>query len=226
MIEFAFFKERDKDDSFTIGQAIRGIIRTEFSHYLPQNILTQLQAGTVLALVPAYDVSDKLLKKILAKITQLTEKDCATRLVVGVGNSTGYLEDVRVSRNEAATAIKLANMSGREESVFFYKDQGIYTMISKITDSRFLDEFVEKNIGKLLRADEVNQGNLCETLEKYINHNCNAKDTAEAMYIHRNTLNYRLRKIQEILGRQINDIDTCLLLKLAFMIRNYRNMQR
>jgi sugar diacid utilization regulator len=226
VIEFAFFKERDKDDSFTIGQAIRGIIRTEFSHYLPQNILTQLQAGTVLALVPAYDVSDKLLKKILAKITQLTEKDCATRLVVGVGNSTGYLEDVRVSRNEAATAIKLANMSGREESVFFYKDQGIYTMISKITDSRFLDEFVEKNIGKLLRADEVNQGNLCETLEKYINHNCNAKDTAEAMYIHRNTLNYRLRKIQEILGRQINDIDTCLLLKLAFMIRNYRNMQR
>ncbi|MEI3216986.1 MAG: hypothetical protein V8S23_05295 [Lachnospiraceae bacterium] len=102
-----------------MGQAIRGIIRTEFSHYLSQNILTQLQAGTVLALVPAYDVSDKLLKKILAKITQLTEKDCATRLVVGVGNSTGYLEDVRVSRNEAATAIKLANMSGREEYGLF-----------------------------------------------------------------------------------------------------------
>lgn len=153
MIEFAFFKERDKDDSFTIGPSDTWdhsyrVFTLSASKYIDA-VAGRYGLGTC---APAYDVSDKLLKKILAKITQLTEKDCATGWFVGVGNSTGYLEDVRVSRNEAATAIKLANMSGREESVFFYKDQGIYTVISKITDSRFLDEFVEKNIGKLLRA--------------------------------------------------------------------------
>ena len=52
------------------------------------------------------------------------------------------------------------------------------------------------------------------------------KYTAESMYIHRNTLNYRLNKIQEILGREFDDIESCLTLKLAFMIRNYRKMRR
>ena len=99
-------------------------------------------------------------------------------------------------------------------------------MISKVADSKFLDTFVQKNIGKLIRADEVNKSNLCETLEMYINHNCNAKETAESMFIHRNTLNYRLGKIQEILGNKCNDMESCLTLKLAFMIWHYRKMKQ
>lgn len=226
VIEFAFLKEQDKDDSFAVGQAIRRIIHTEFARYLSQNILTRLQAGTVLALVPAGDISEERLKEILFRIVKMVRQECATGLVVGVGNSTGYLEDVNLSRNEASTAIRVADLSGQQEAVFFYKDQGIYTLLSKITDSKFLDAFVEKHIGKLIRADEVNKSNLCETLETYINHNCNAKETAESMYIHRNTLNYRLGKIQEILGNKCNDMDSCLTLKLAFMIRHYRKMKQ
>lgn len=226
VIEFAFLKEQDKDDSFAVGQAIRRIIHTEFARYLSQNILTRLQAGTVLALVPAGDISEERLKEILFRIVKMVRQECATGLVIGVGNSTGYLEDVNLSRNEASTAIRVADLSGQQEAVFFYKDQGIYTLLSKITDSKFLDAFVEKHIGKLIRADEVNKSNLCETLETYINHNCNAKETAESMYIHRNTLNYRLGKIQEILGNKCNDMDSCLTLKLAFMIRHYRKMKQ
>lgn len=226
VIEFAFLKEQDKDDSFAVGQAIRRIIHTEFARYLSQNILTRLQAGTVLALVPAGDITEERLKEILVRIVKMVRQECATGLVVGVGNSTGYLEDVNLSRNEASTAIRVADLSGQQEAVFFYKDQGIYTLLSKITDSKFLDAFVEKHIGKLIRADEVNKSNLCETLETYINHNCNAKETAESMYIHRNTLNYRLGKTQEILGNKCNDMDSCLTLKLAFMIRHYRKMKQ
>lgn len=133
---------------------------------------------------------------------------------------------MKLSRNEASAAIKVANISKADEHIYFYKDQGLYTLISKIADDKFLDEFVEKNIGKLIHADEVNDGNLCDTLENYLNHNCNVKYTAESMYIHRNTLNYRLNKIQEILGREFDDIESCLTLKLAFMIRNYRKMRR
>ena len=226
MIEFAFHKEQDKDDSFAVGQAIRGIIHTEFARYLSQNILTRLQAGTVLALVPAGDIPEERLREILIRIVKVVRQECATELVIGVGNSTGYLEDVTLSRNEASTAIRVADLSGQSEAVYFYKDQGIYTLLSKITDSKFLDAFVEKNIGKLIRADEVNKSNLCETLEAYIDHNCNAKETAESLYIHRNTLNYRLGKIQEILGDRCNDMDRCLTLKLAFMIRHYRKMKQ
>ena len=102
-------------------------------------------------------------------------------------------------------------------------EQGVYTLISKITDEKFLDEFVDKNIGKLIDADEINNGNLCETLESFLNHNCNVKETAESLIIHRNTLNYRLNKIRELLCVDFDNLDTCLMLKLAFMIRNYRS---
>ena len=117
-----------------------------------------------------------------------------------------YLEDVKSSRREAAEAVKVASVSDTEERIFFYKEQGIYTFISKVTDSRFLDDYVVKNIGKLIDADEINNGSLCETLESFLNHNCN----------------YRLNKIRELLGVDFENMDTCLELKLAFMIRSYR----
>ena len=226
VIEFAYHNDRQShhDDSLTAGQAVRRIINTEFSYYLSENILVQLQTGTVLALVPSVKISDEKLKEILGRIVDVAKNQYHTELYVGVGNSTGYLEDVRVSRNEAAAAIKVADISKADNHIYFYRDQGLYTLISKITDDKFLDEFVEKNIGKLIRADEVNDGNLCETLENYLNHNCNVKYTAECMYIHRNTLNYRLDKIQEILGKEFDDLESCLTLKLAFMIRNYHNV--
>ena len=226
VIEFAYHNDRQShhDDSLTAGQAVRRIINTEFSYYLSENILVQLQTGTVLALVPSVKISDEKLKEILGRIVDVAKNQYHTELYVGVGNSTGYLEDVRVSRNEAAAAIKVADISKADNHIYFYRDQGLYTLISKITDDKFLDEFVEKNIGKLIHADEVNDGNLCETLENYLNHNCNVKYTAECMYIHRNTLNYRLDKIQEILGKEFDDLESCLTLKLAFMIRNYHNV--
>ena len=77
---------------------------------------------------------------------------------------------------------------------------------------------MEEKIGKLLQADELNDGNLSETLENYLNCSCNAKKTAEEMFLHRNTLNYRLKKIREILGCDLENLDTCLELKMAFLI--------
>ena len=60
-------------------------------------------------------------------------------------------------------------------------------------DTRVLDEYVGIQLGNLFRYDEINTGNLCETLENYLAHNCNAKKTAETMFLHRNTMNYRLK---------------------------------
>ena len=60
---------------------------------------------------------------------------------------------------------------------------------------------------------------LIETLECYINHNCDIKQTAEGMYLHRNTLRYRINKIEELLQVDINDIQTVINFAVAFKIR-------
>ena len=95
-------------------------------------------------------------------------------------------------------------------------------MLTHVDDSRILDTYVEEHLGKLMRADELNDGSLSETLENYLNCSCNAKKTAEEMFLHRNTLNYRLKKIREILGCELENLDTCLELRLAFLIDKYR----
>lgn len=233
VVEFAFYlKEKENhrpaeriEDSLAVSEAVRNIINEEFSKHLSQNILTLSQTGSVLALIPAVKLGVEEFKNILLKITGRAKKQCKTDITVGVGNEVSSLEDVRLSRNEASQAVRIADISDTGEAIIFYKDQGLYTLISHIPDGKFLDEFVEKNIGKLIQADKMNDGSLCESLERYLDHNCNVKSTAEALFIHRNTLNYRLNKIWEILGRECNDIDSCMTLRLAFMIRHLREVR-
>lgn len=217
VVEFAFEK-------LELGEQIRHAIEREVAFYLPEKLLFLLQTGSVLALLPEERLKD--FKMVLKEIVQKVQRNYDRSLRAGVGNAFEYLEEIRLSRKQAAVALKIAAGCELKDSVFFYKDQGLYTFISQISDGRYLDDFVENQLGKLIRADSVNGGNLFETLECYLNHNCNGKATAEAMFLHRNTLNYRLNKIRELLDNPMDDLDNYLMLKLAFCIWNYRNWKK
>lgn len=223
--EFAF-KDMGEDfegDSLAIGQSIRRIIKSEFSLHIKEDVLILPQTGSILVLIPVTSLKDEQIREIVTRVIDRAQSEYGTMIYVGIGSSTDYLEDVRNSRNEAATAIKAASVTEMDSHILFFKDLGIYTIISHVDDEKVLDAYVEKNIGKLIQADSVGCGNLCETLECYLNHGCNAKKTAEFMFIHRNTLNYRLKKISEILDCDFENLDNCLRLKLSFMILKYRN---
>ena len=225
--EFAFASENgesgwENDDSLAAGRNVKRMIRAEFSRYIKQDILILPQAGSILALIPDKDAEESHIKEIFARIVDRAQREYGITLRIGVGNSKVYLDEVKKSRNEASTALRAAEVSGLKGQIFFYRDQGIYTLLSHVDDTRILDTYVEEKLGKLLQADELNDGNLSETLENYLNCSCNVKKTAEEMFLHRNTLNYRLKKIREILGWNLENLDTCLELKLAFLIRRYR----
>lgn len=225
--EFAFASGNtesgwENEDSLTTGRNVKRVICTEFSSYIKQDILILPQAGSILALLPDREAEDSNIKEIFARIVDRTQREYGIELRIGAGNSRAYLDEVKDSRNEASSALRAAEVSGLKGQIFFYRDQGIYTLLSHVDDSRILDTYMEEKIGKLLQADELNDGNLSETLENYLNCSCNAKKTAEEMFLHRNTLNYRLKKIREILGCDLENLDTCLELKMAFLIRRYR----
>ena len=225
--EFAFVsgnteKVWENGDFLTAWRNVKRMIRTKLSIYIKQDILILPQAGSLLALIPDRENGEHNIKEIFSRIVERAQREYDTDLRIGAGNSKAYLDEVKISRNEAASALRAAEVSGMKGQLFFYRDQGIYTLISHVDDSRILDTYVEEKIGKLLQADELNDGNLSETLENYLNCGCNAKKTAEEMFLHRNTLNYRLKKIREILGCDLENLDTCLELKMAFLISRYR----
>ena len=228
--EFAFASENgesgwENDDSLAAGRNVKSMIRAEFSRYIKQDILILPQAGSILALIPDKDAEESHIKEIFVRIVDRTQREYRINLMIGVGNSRAYLDEVKNSRNEASAALRAAEVSGLKGQIFFYRDQGIYTLISHVDDSRILDAYVNEKIGKLLQVDELNDGNLHETLENYLKCSCNAKKTAEAMFLHRNTLNYRLKKIREILSCDLENLDTCLEMKMAFLISRYRNRE-
>lgn len=225
--EFAFASGNaesgwENDDSLAAGRNVKRMIRAEFSTYIKKDILILPQAGSILALLPERETEESHIKEIFTRIADRAQREYGINLMIGVGNSKAYLDEVKDSRNEASSALRAAEVSGLKGQIFFYRDQGLYTLLSHVDDSRILDTYVEEKIGKLLQADEFNDGNLSETLENYLNCSCNAKKTAEEMFLHRNTLNYRLKKIREILGCDLESLDTCLELKMAFLVKRYR----
>lgn len=106
VIEFAYYKDKNnydeggyetgrsdrgmhRDDSLTVGQSISRIISTEFSYHQSENILVQLQTGTVLALVPSGRISDEQLKEVLGNIVDIAWREYHTNLYVYVHD--GYV---------------------------------------------------------------------------------------------------------------------------------------
>lgn len=215
----------EDEDFLAAGRNVKRMIRAEFSSFIKQDILILPQAGSILALIPDREETESCIEEFFSRIVDRAQREYGMDLRIGVGNSKAYLDEVKKSRNEASATLRAAEVSGLKGQIFFYRDQGIYTLISHVDDSRILDAYVDEKIGKLLQADELNDGNLHETLENYLNCSCNAKKTAEAMFLHRNTLNYRLKKIREILSCDLENLDTCLEMKMAFMISRYRNRE-
>ncbi len=222
--EIAMKKEGEKQKELpsSVEQGLARMIKSEFLKGMKQNVILLSQIGALLLLIPVEQREEEVLEEIFRRILRRMKNRFQLEAYVGIGNTTEYLDELRISRNEAFSAIKVGMAEKGQEAIFFFRRQGIFTLLSHVDDIRILDQFVENNLGKLKQTDRINNGNLCETLECYLNHHCNAKQTAEVMHLHRNTLNYRLRKICEITGYQLENLDTCLQLKLSFLIANYR----
>ena len=84
-----------------------------------------------------------------------------------------------------------------------------------------LQMFSDEMLGALLVYDEKNRADFTETLEVYLEENEDTAATLARLYIHRNTLAYRLHRIEEITGKSMDDAEVRLDFRLAFKIRTY-----
>lgn len=206
-----------------VRENIKKSIETEFRSYGMRHLMVLSQPNAAVALLPAELFSRDLLITILMNIMNRGEGKYHISMKAGVGTAYEYIEDFKKSYQEAKNALAISKIVTKEEKVYFYENLGIYSLIAQISNGKFLDDYIESRIGKLIKADKMQEGELCETLETYLEHNCNANATAEALFIHRNTMRYRMDKIKRILDDDINDMSMFLELKLAFAIRRYRD---
>ena len=216
-------KNNKLQDSY---ENLQRYIRYEFKNYGLQKMLMLWQIDTGIMLIPSELFSRDLLSNILTRIIDHISSYYGIDAKAGIGSAYEYISELKKSFQEALNSIKISHSESKSQKIFFYDNLGIYSLIAQIKNDKFLDEYVNNHIGKLIQSDVLQEGDLCKTLEAYPDHNCNAAAAAEHLFIHRNTMRYRMDKIKKILCCELDDLDVYLELKMAFEIKNYRESQK
>ncbi len=138
---------------------------------------------------------------------------------IGIGRATPNAQNIGKSYRQACQVLKLQKNTQNDKGVVAYQDLGIYTLLMDIENEDVINEYYAETIQKLVEYDKLNQTNYCEVLQCYLEHSGSVKETAEAMFVHRNTINYKINKIEEMLNCDLSELDTRLLYSIAFMLK-------
>lgn len=141
----------------------------------------------------------------------------------GVGKPAADVGDWRVSFRQAGQALEMARRFGEGKPLYF-PDLSVYRLLLQIEHDPELSAFQEGTIGPLLAYDGSEE--LIRTLEAYFKHNANLSQTAEALFVHRNTLLYRMERISQILDLDLDNPDNRLAVQLALHIYRMKGSVR
>ncbi|MEZ3608575.1 proline utilization transcriptional regulator PutR [Bacillus subtilis] len=142
-----------------------------------------------------------------------------TPIYIGIGNEYNHLLKLGKSYTEALEVIKAAEITGNQENIpYEYAKLGIYRYLESIEQKNEFLEYENKDLALLKVKDEESSTELLKTLEIYLLNNCKTKPAAEQLFIHQNTLNYRIKQITEMTSIDLSDFRTRCQLYLDLML--------
>ncbi len=153
----------------------------------------------------------------------------ANHLAVGISNAFHSLTEVRRYYQQALEAIRFGLRVPRENTdrpLYFYRDYAFIAMLEMCRQQTDLMNFCSPMLLHLLEHDRQNDADLMNTLFEYLEHAENMQKTAAALYIHKNTLAYRLNRIREIMGSDLSGSWDKFLLLLSYRILMYLGIYR
>ncbi|MDF2613720.1 MAG: regulator of polyketide synthase expression [Clostridia bacterium] len=220
--EFAKYIENnsisEEQEIVRIKSVFMKVVQEALEYYHIKALLLA-QSDSVIILNKASGKGSELLQKVIERIQQAVETKWKGMTVsIGIGNRYNDLSLMKRSLMEAEWALKAAKIKGEKRSVTYVADIGIYALLFNIKDKEILKQFYFNNLGRVLEYDKINDACLIATLEMYLSENCNITTTAEKLFLHRNTLKYRLKKIEELLNCNLHNLNDCVELQTALEI--------
>lgn len=137
------------------------------------------------------------------------------RCRVGVGGRCDEIPGLPRSHRQAQLVLDLQKEAGWEDRACRFEDLGVFQLLATTDDPEEVTRFIDRWLGALHRYDEAKGAELIQTLSQYLECGGNYDATAQALFIHRSTLKYRLQRIRDISGLDLNDPDTRFNLQLA-----------
>jgi len=162
------------------------------------------------------DVKD--LQKLARSISDTLQTEFFTRVNVGIGTPVMGVKDLARSFKEAQIAIEVGKVFDTEKNIVSYDDLGIARLIYHLPTT--LCETFLKEVFKKGSIDSLDHETLF-TIQRFFENNLNVSETSRKLFVHRNTLVYRLDKIKKLTGLDLREFDHAIIFKIALMVRKY-----
>ena len=160
----------------------------------------------------------KELNKIASSIEEALRAGGEPTVVVGIGTVATHLRDLAKSYKEAQIAIEVGKVFDTEKYVINYENLGIGRLIYQLPTT-LCDMFL-KEVFKRGSIDSLDHETLF-TIQRFFENNLNVSETSRKLFVHRNTLVYRLEKIKKITGLDLREFEDAIVFKVALMVKKY-----
>lgn len=160
----------------------------------------------------------KEIYKIAKSIEDTLAQSLKIKTTIGIGTVVGHIRDLARAYKEAGVAIDVGKVFDTEKTIINYENLGIGRLIYQLPTvmcEMFLQEVFKKN-----PIDALDQETLF-TINKFFENNLNVSETARKLFVHRNTLVYRLEKIKKLTGLDLREFDHAIIFKVALMVKKY-----
>lgn len=179
------------------------------------------QGGHCIALLPcAEPLSEHRNRQALvALLDELRPQLAPMRLFLGLGSAGCEPAQLAQNLGEARQALAIAQRFPERLGLCSFAELGVLELLGAIRDRSLLDRFVERVLGPLLGDDSRHPPVLMPTLEAWFQENANLALAAQRLNVHRNTLSYRLQRIEALTGCSFDDPHDRLNISIALLIR-------
>lgn len=169
---------------------------------------------SIIILASSYDDTIYRMERALQNLVDIVSKELKmVDLNIGIGQPCQYISTIKTSLKEAGQAIISSRYINNKNKITFYKDIGVYELILNIENKTILENYIENVLGTIL-----GNRSYMEILQFYFEDNCNISKTADRLFFHRNTLKYKIDKIEELLNCDFKDFNHCMKIKMALDI--------
>ena len=164
------------------------------------------------------NIDAKDLEKLARSISDTLQTEFFTRVNVGIGTPVMGVKDLARSFKEAQIAIEVGKVFDTEKNIVSYDNLGIARLIYHLPTT--LCETFLKEVFKKGSIDSLDHETLF-TIQRFFENNLNVSETSRKLFVHRNTLVYRLDKIKKLTGLDLREFDHAIIFKIALMVRKY-----
>ena len=171
----------------------------------------------VVKALPNADCNEEI-HKIALGIEKALHDELGIKCVIGISTVAHHLRELADRYKEAQVAIDVGRVFESDKTIINYENLGLGRIIYQLPTTlceMFLKEVFKKNPIETLDEDTL------ETINRFFENNLNVSETSRKLYVHRNTLVYRLEKIKKITGLDLREFDHAIVFKVAMMVKMY-----